>query len=59
MTEREAIVAWLREQSSAIYKMASETSNNELKMLWHRDAAIAMQFAKALQAGQHLENKDG
>lgn len=59
MTEREAIVAWLREWADAMYA----TKPSELFLM--AGASIVNDIAEAIEGGthwegrQHLENKDG
>lgn len=48
MTEREAIVAWLREQTA-----------DQTKPFHYLERYRMQLTADAIEAGQHLENKDG
>lgn len=48
MTEREAIVAWLRDAA----QKAAEAGNLSVAM-------YLQNLTDAIEAGQHLENKDG
>lgn len=60
MTEREAIVAWLRKE--AVYSQAvADDENDFLKIRASAEIAAftKRQMADAIEAGQHLENKDG
>ena len=58
MTEREAIVAWLRKEAADCH----EKSRAHLGRNFAHYAPLAKHYrlvADAIEAGQHLENKDG
>lgn len=60
MTEREAIVAWLRKE--AVYSQAvADDENDFLKIRASAEIAAftKRQMADAIERGAHLENKDG
>ena len=60
MTEREAIVAWLRKEAEQHRSVANDESDY-LSIRARADFAANLEstIADAIQAGQHLENKDG
>lgn len=58
MTEREAIVAWLRKEAAGFH----EKSRAYLGRNFAHYAPLAKNYriaADAIERGQHLENKDG
>lgn len=60
MTEREAIVAWLRKEAGE-FQAGADNERNPLHMRYWADITAFTQrkAADAIEAGQHLEKQDG